>query len=207
MNDKTGAVKQIPYGMADYGLIQRENYYYVDKTMYLPAIEKAGRYLFFIRPRRDGAIRHTTEKLLNIMTEWYGNFRFSENDDVCVFNAGMVLYYISVYLNNRELPKKLIDSNVRMDYEKLRHTIVINKELTRKTSENFNRLKQIMETKMISSNIVKRIPIEQFKEPQNFVSLLFYYGLLTIKGTDRDKLLLAIPNGTANSFYFGETSV
>lgn len=45
-------VKQIPYGMANYELIVSQNCYYVDKTSYLEKIEKAGNYLFFIRPRR-----------------------------------------------------------------------------------------------------------------------------------------------------------
>ncbi len=26
-------IKQIPYGLTDFGRIQKENYYYVDKTM------------------------------------------------------------------------------------------------------------------------------------------------------------------------------
>ncbi|MGD2092700.1 MAG: AAA family ATPase [Candidatus Aminicenantes bacterium] len=47
-------VKKIPYGLSDYEKIVKENYYYVDKTMYLKAIEEAGNYLFFIRPRRFG---------------------------------------------------------------------------------------------------------------------------------------------------------
>ena len=46
--------KKIPYGIADFKLIQDENYYYVDKTRYLPLLEEAGRYNFFIRPRRFG---------------------------------------------------------------------------------------------------------------------------------------------------------
>ena len=45
-------LKEIPYGISDYGLIRKENYYYVDKTRYLETIKKSGRYLFFIRPRR-----------------------------------------------------------------------------------------------------------------------------------------------------------
>jgi len=46
--------KKIPYGIADFKLIQDENYYYVDKTRYLPLLEDIGRYNFFIRPRRFG---------------------------------------------------------------------------------------------------------------------------------------------------------
>ena len=46
--------KKIPYGIADFELIQRHNYYYVDKTDFIPLIEAAGRYLFLIRPWRFG---------------------------------------------------------------------------------------------------------------------------------------------------------
>jgi len=46
--------KRIPYGVADYGRIRKENAYYVDKTHFIPAIEAAPFYLFCIRPRRIG---------------------------------------------------------------------------------------------------------------------------------------------------------
>ena len=47
-------VKGIPYGVASFEQVQRENRYYVDKTMYLPLLEEADNYLFLIRPRRFG---------------------------------------------------------------------------------------------------------------------------------------------------------
>ncbi|HLP44500.1 MAG TPA: AAA family ATPase, partial [Candidatus Kapabacteria bacterium] len=47
-------MKKIPYAISDYDLMRRDNYYYVDKTRYIPIIENVGRYLFFIRPRRFG---------------------------------------------------------------------------------------------------------------------------------------------------------
>ncbi|MCP4150880.1 MAG: AAA family ATPase [bacterium] len=43
-------IKRIPYGVASYENIVRRNYYFVDKTMYLKALEDAGDYLFYIRP-------------------------------------------------------------------------------------------------------------------------------------------------------------
>ncbi|MCU0285445.1 MAG: AAA family ATPase [Acidobacteria bacterium] len=48
------SMRKIPYGMSNYGLIRRENYYYVDKTPVLKLLEDTGRYQFFIRPRRFG---------------------------------------------------------------------------------------------------------------------------------------------------------
>ena len=47
-------MKQIPYGITDFSRIQKENYYYVDKTMFIKKIEMQPPYLFLIRPRRFG---------------------------------------------------------------------------------------------------------------------------------------------------------
>lgn len=47
-------IKRIPYGVANYELLVHSNFYYVDKTSFLPVVEDAGNYLFFIRPRRFG---------------------------------------------------------------------------------------------------------------------------------------------------------
>ena len=47
-------VKGIPYGLSDFNRIRNGNFYFVDKTMYLPLIEKMPSYLFLIRPRRFG---------------------------------------------------------------------------------------------------------------------------------------------------------
>ncbi|MEA1884761.1 MAG: AAA family ATPase, partial [Thermotogota bacterium] len=45
--------KRIPYGIGDFEVIRKENYYYVDKTKIIQELEKH-RYPFFIRPRRFG---------------------------------------------------------------------------------------------------------------------------------------------------------
>ena len=45
---------QIPYGISDFKRIRTEGYYYIDKTSYIPTLERAGSFLFFVRPRRFG---------------------------------------------------------------------------------------------------------------------------------------------------------
>lgn len=47
-------VKGIPYGISDFSRMRNGNFYFVDKTMYLPLIEEMPSYLFLIRPRRFG---------------------------------------------------------------------------------------------------------------------------------------------------------
>jgi len=44
-------VKGIPYGKSNFEEVRRGNYYYADKTQYLPMMEDMGDYLFLIRPR------------------------------------------------------------------------------------------------------------------------------------------------------------
>ena len=46
--------KLLPYGISNYAQIKREGKYMVDKTKYLELMERAGNFLFFIRPRRFG---------------------------------------------------------------------------------------------------------------------------------------------------------
>lgn len=51
---ETKKAPQIPYGISDFVRMRTENYYYVDKTMYLSLIEDTASYIFMIRPRRFG---------------------------------------------------------------------------------------------------------------------------------------------------------
>ena len=46
--------KLLPYGMMNFADIRLDNYYYVDKTSFIPVIEQSDRFFFFIRPRRFG---------------------------------------------------------------------------------------------------------------------------------------------------------
>lgn len=50
-------MKDVPYGVADFARVMRQNFYYVDKTMFLPELERQPSNLFFIRSRRSKAPR------------------------------------------------------------------------------------------------------------------------------------------------------
>ena len=46
--------EDIPYGISDFKRIRNEHRYYVDKTRFIARMERAGDFLFFVRPRRFG---------------------------------------------------------------------------------------------------------------------------------------------------------
>ena len=47
-------VKLLPYGISDFETVIEQNLFYVDKTMYLPELERQPRNIILIRPRRFG---------------------------------------------------------------------------------------------------------------------------------------------------------
>ena len=136
---------------------------------------------------------------MSIMKQWYNNYCFAENTKTALFNSDMVLYFVHQAIQDKKIPKDLIDQNVRIDYKKLRYLITIDRQL----NGNFSRLKNIIEKQEIISNIVKSFPVEEFIEQENFISLLYYFGLLTIQGEKRGKYLLKIPNLTIQKLMYG----
>ena len=154
--------------------------------------------------RTKGMIYHPTEYLLEIMTEWYGNYLFSKKDDAALFNPDMVLYFLDNYMPQKELPKNLIDRNVRIDYGKLRYLILIDqaKGKGKTTNGNFDRLKEIIEKGEIAAEIEEGFPLEKLPSRENFISLLFYFGLLTIKEPGAADMVLQIPNETARRLFY-----
>ena len=51
---------KIPYGISDFKTLKEDNYYYVDKTMYLEKLENIGRVLVYLRPGRFGKTLFTS---------------------------------------------------------------------------------------------------------------------------------------------------
>ena len=144
--------------------------------------------------REKGKITHETGELLRIMERWYGNYRFARETSTPLMNSDMVLYFLDEYFREGKIPEDLVDRNVRIDYSKLRHLIIIDNKGKKTSNGNFSRLREIVEKGEISSKINRGFPLEEMEAGENFVSLLFYFGLLTLKGKREGLSLLTIPN-------------
>jgi len=127
-----------------------------------------------------------------ILKEWYNNYIFSEEIDQKVFNSDMILYFINKYQKSNKLPTEMIDINVRSDYSKLRNIIYTNKKL----NGNFETLQTLIAGDSVSvSNLVQDFSALKLEQVNNFKSLMFYLGLVTIESRELD-LNLKIPNET-----------
>ena len=70
-----GNYKLLPYGISDYAQVKREGLFMVDKTKYLERMERAGHFLFLIRPRRFG------KSMFLSMMEAYYDIEAKDNFD------------------------------------------------------------------------------------------------------------------------------
>jgi hypothetical protein len=153
--------------------------------------------------RQTGKIRHSTPVLMKLMSQWYNHYCFSLRSGRKVFNTVQVLYFLREYMKESRIPEEMIDNNVRIDYNKLRHLMVIDKEGTKEINGNFSRLLHIIETGTLHSAIEKSFPVENLADAHNFVSLLYYFGLLTIQGIDEENTpVLTIPNEAIKRLYY-----
>lgn len=139
-----------------------------------------------------GKLLLPVDESIELMQEWYNNYHFGKNATESMFNSDMVLYFILKTIGEKRLPDQLIDQNVRIDYSKLRYLITVDKRL----NGNFSELKNIIETGEVISDIVTSFPLENLLQRENFISLLFYFGLLSFAGEKEGKPLLRIPNLT-----------
>ncbi len=128
----------------------------------------------------------------DMLREWYNNYNFSEDTEQKVFNTDMILYFINQYQRANKPPKEMIDINVRSDYSKLRNIIYTNKKL----NGNFQTLQTLIAGNTVSvSNLVQDFSALHLEKANNFKSLMFYLGLVTIHSSELD-LKLKIPNET-----------
>lgn len=139
------------------------------------------------------------EETMSLMKKWYDQYRFAKRASESIFNSTMVLYFVKQVTQTGRIPDELIDHNVQMDYEKLRHLITIGKSL----NGNFDRLKRLIEEGKVQMNeVAVSFSLEKLTHSRNFYSLLFYFGLLTFaKNKDRD-WYLRIPNQTVQRLMF-----
>ena len=136
---------------------------------------------------------HSTDELIEAMKPWYDNYCFAEQSygSTTMYNSNMVLYFVDNYIRNRGyMPRNMVEENIRVDYNKLRMLIRKDKEFTHDAST----IQTLVQQGYITGELKTGFPAETIAEPDNFISLLFYFGMLTISGTLEGETKLTIPN-------------
>ena len=141
------------------------------------------------------------EAMIADMKPWYDNYCFAKDSldsDPKMFNCDMVLYYLRNYIDGGKAPEQMIDPNTRTDYNKMKKLI----QLDRLDGDRKGVLRRITEEGRIVADLVTSFPARDIIKPEIFPSLLFYYGMLTIVGTDGQRPVLGIPNNNVRKQYY-----
>ena len=141
------------------------------------------------------------EAMITEMKPWYDNYCFAKeclDGDVRVFNCDMVLYYLRNYVSYKSSPKIMLDPNTKTDYKKLNMLI----QLDKLDGNRKGVMMEIIEKGEIAATLVPSFSANEMTDPETFPSLLFYYGMLTIKGTRGSRHILGIPNNNVRKQYY-----
>ena len=142
------------------------------------------------------------EAVFETMRRWYDNYRFSPEtgpdgkEPPRVANPTLVLYYMQYFLQNHRPQPDLVDENLRTDYMKIRHVITEG----RRINGNFHRLEDLIARLGATATLRKSFQARELGVADNFVSFLFYNGLVTVTGEDFGQSTLGIPNLTVGEF-------
>ena len=144
------------------------------------------------------------EAMITEMKPWYDNYcfaRMSLKDDR-IFNCDMTLYYLNCQIQKHRAPEEMVDKNIRTDYSKLKMLARIDHDSSQEGSR-MSTIEEIAAKGEILVDLHTSFPAEKVTDIDNFRSLLYYYGLLTICGTRGDLLKMCIPNNCVREQYFG----
>ena len=136
---------------------------------------------------------HTTDELIKVMKPWYDNYCFAEEryGETTMYNSMMVLYFVDNYIDYEyQITKKMVETNIRIDYDKMRMLIRHDKEFAHDASI----IQQLVTQGFVIGTLNENFPAERINDPANFLSLLFYFGMVTIDGTYKGETKFIIPN-------------
>ena len=136
---------------------------------------------------------HSVDELVQVMKPWFDNYCFAIKSygKTTMYNSIMVLNFIDNYIrNDYDIPDKMVEPNIRIDYDKIRMLIRHDKEFAHDASI----IQDLVTKGFVTGKLVENFPAERIYDPDNFLSLLFYFGMVTIDGEYKGATKFVIPN-------------
>jgi Predicted AAA-ATPase/PD-(D/E)XK nuclease superfamily len=137
-------------------------------------------------------------KMMDDLTVWYNGYLFSVDGENRLFNPDMVLYFLKEYSIKNEYPHLMLDSNVITDYRKIRNIFKIGGN----ENSKFELLETLVKTGSINFTLTRIFNMEANFTQEDFLSLLYYMGMLTIEEVRNMRWRFQIPNYVIKKLYF-----
>jgi hypothetical protein len=140
----------------------------------------------------------TIPKMMFDLAEWYDGYFFAPRVKNQLFNPDMVLYFLKEYSIMASYPEIMLDSNVISDYRKIKNIFKIGGEET----EKYELLEALVQEGSIDFPLTRLFNLEAEFTQNDFLSLLFYMGMLSFKEEAIIGWRCKIPNYVIKKLYF-----
>ena len=146
-----------------------------------------------------GFDRDAADKALTMMATFYDGYCFNYDMAEFIYNPTLVLYFLQHFQKRCQYPHQMLDSNLAMDRAKIAYIAqlphggqLILDVLNEKEAVSVLKLEQRFGVKDILTAV---------KDTTFMVSLLYYFGILTLGERVSHKLRLHIPNLVIRRLY------
>ena len=141
------------------------------------------------------------KELMPIIKENYDGYIFSdmieeEIENYRMYNSNMTLYFLNSYIEQNEIPKQLIDTNIISDYRKIEGFMNLCK-----TIGKIEILEKIVKGESIEIELIEKFNSEIHFGEKELISLLYYLGYLTIKKNEFGIPEFGYPNEIIRKIY------
>ncbi len=147
-----------------------------------------------------GFEKEKISQALSLIQTFYNSYCFSEFTSQQVYNPTLALYFLDSFQKNCRYPRRMLDSNLKMDLNKLTY-------LSRLPNGRAI-IQQALEGSppLVLSLLADRFGIDEMLEEtqsnQFIITLLYYLGVLTLDGeTELRELRFKIPNLVVRKLY------
>ncbi len=142
------------------------------------------------------------KKLIEDITHFYNGYLFSPLATNKIYNANLLMYFVDTFdKENCSYPMKMLDSNIASDYGKIMQLFAIGDK-----EENYKVLSELIYQGEVIATLKDKFDFgthvgDSFTQDE-FISLLFAMGFVTIKERLLNRIKFVIPNYVIKHLYF-----
>ena len=133
----------------------------------------------------------------DLLRVWYDGYKFNPEAPDFIYNPDMVLYFLAHYNRLRKPPMKMLDTNIASSYSRIRSLF----QLPTGKKNEFDNLQELLENREVTINVTQIFNFDVGFTTEDFMSLLFFMGFLTVKGQFAGSWVLQMPNRVIEKLY------
>lgn len=139
--------------------------------------------------------RFNMAELIRDMETYYNGYLFSKNGNERLYNTNMVLYFLDSLNRDKKYPDNILDLNIKTDYKKI-ESMAFN-------FKDEGLVQKLLTEGEVETGLAERFNLEyMYDKKENFASILYYTGMLTIKSALPETYVLKIPNYVIRTIYW-----